>query len=96
MHSTIVLKSEFEKQMKLLKNNNYVTLTAAEFKLFMENKIKIPTKSILITFDDGFKNNYYEAYPILKKYNFTALNFMITSHITKKDSKYDGSKQSIL
>ena len=82
--------------MKILNENKYTTLTAAEFKLFMENKIKVPTKSIVITFDDGFKNNYYEAYPILKKYNFTALNFIITSHITEKNSKYDGSENQYL
>ncbi|MGM0902160.1 MAG: polysaccharide deacetylase family protein [Bacillota bacterium] len=75
--------------MALLKKHDYVTLTAAEFNLFMESKVDIPKNSILLTFDDGFKNNYHEAYPILKKYNFTALNFVITGNITEKDTKYD-------
>nr|WP_246629243.1 polysaccharide deacetylase family protein [Mesobacillus maritimus] len=62
----------------------------------MDNKIDIPQNSILLTFDDGFKNNYQEAYPILKKYNFTALNFVITGNITEKDNKYDPMGQQYL
>ncbi|SEM94005.1 Peptidoglycan/xylan/chitin deacetylase, PgdA/CDA1 family [Mesobacillus persicus] len=89
LQETIVLKSEFENQMAVLKKHDYVTLTKAEFQLFLENKLDIPKNSVLITFDDGFKNNYHEAYPILKKHNFTALNFVITSHVTPEESKYD-------
>lgn len=89
LHNTIVLKSEFKKQMNYLKQQGYITLTAAEFQLFMDNKLEIPKKSILITFDDGFKNNYEEAYPILKENGFTAINFIITGHISEKQQKYD-------
>ena len=43
------------------------------------NKKRIPHKTVSITFDDGYKNNYLCAYPILKKYNFPATIFIITS-----------------
>lgn len=89
LYSTIVLKSEFEQQMAFLKQQQFTTLTATELALFMKNKLEIPQNSVVITFDDGFKNTYYEAYPILKKYNFTAINFLITGYITEKDSKFE-------
>lgn len=92
LNETIVLKSEFEKQMQLLKDDNYVTLTAKEFQLFMNGELNVPKKSVLITFDDGFKENVVEAYPILKKNNFTAINFLITAAMTEENSKYDAKE----
>lgn len=87
LQSTIVLTSEFEKQMEYLAKHNYTSLTAEEFYLYMQNKITVPKNSILITFDDGFKNNLDAAYPILKKHKFTAINFIDTGHITEKNNK---------
>lgn len=87
LHSTIVLASEFEKQMAFLEKHNYNSLTAEEFYLFMENKIVVPKNSILITFDDGLENNLDTAYHILKKYKFTAISFIDTGQIVEKKSK---------
>lgn len=89
LNETIVLKSEFEKQMQLLKDDNYVTLTAKEFQLFMNGELNVPKNSILLTFDDGFKDNVVEAYPILKKNNFTAISYLITANIEEKSTKYN-------
>lgn len=87
LQSTIVLTSEFEKQMAFLAKHNYTSLTAEEFYSFIQNKSVVPKNSILITFDDGFKNNFDATYQILKKYNFTAINFIDTGQITEKNSK---------
>lgn len=87
LQSTNVLISEFEKQMTFLAKRNYTALTAEEFYLFMQNKIAVPQNSILITFDDGVKNNLEAAYPILKKHKFTAINFIDTGQITERNSK---------
>lgn len=88
INQMIVLKEDFEKQMLYLKENGYITLTLEELYLFFTNKINIPNKSVVLTFDDGYKDNYVEAYPILKKYNFNAVNFIITSKITKRKYTY--------
>ena len=59
---------KFELLMKLLKNNTYV------FPIEKINEIKkYPSKPIVaISFDDGYRDFYYNAYPILKKYNLPA------------------------
>ncbi|MFA9558162.1 polysaccharide deacetylase family protein [Evansella sp. AB-rgal1] len=88
LHSTIILKNTFEEQMALLHEHNYTTLTAKELLLFLKKEIEVPKNSVVLTFDDGFKDNYVEVYPILKNHDFHALNFIITAAITKRDPKY--------
>lgn len=95
LQSTIVVTSEFEKQMAFLANEKYTSLTAEEFYLFMQNKITVPQNSILITFDGGFKTNLETAYPILKKYDFTAINFIDTGQVTEKNSKTSVTVQDL-
>ncbi|QTM99194.1 polysaccharide deacetylase family protein [Sediminibacillus dalangtanensis] len=92
LYDTIVLKSAFEEQMQFLHDHDYTTLTVKEFLLFMQGKIEVPRKSVLLTFDDGFKDNFIEAYPIMKKYQFTAANFLVTGFVSKREDKFSSSK----
>ena len=73
----IVTKENFEKQMTFLKDNDYVTLTMQELYLFLSKEIEIPEKSVVLTFDDGYKDNFIEAYPLLKKYDFSAVTLLL-------------------
>jgi peptidoglycan/xylan/chitin deacetylase (PgdA/CDA1 family) len=84
VNSMIVFKKEFEKQMKYLHENGYVTLTLKELYAYLNEEIEIPDKSVVLTFDDGYKDNYVEAYPALKKYGFKATNFVVTGAVTYK------------
>lgn len=79
----------FEIHLKYLVNNyniiGYQDLTQNLF----ENK-KLPENPLLLTFDDGDVSNYEVAYPLLKKYNKTAIFFIITDLInTKKPFWWD-------
>lgn len=76
-------KDLFEIQMKFLKDNNYITLSLDELYDFLSFNKPIPKKSVVITFDDGYIDNYLNAYPILKKYNFRATIFVITDNVNK-------------
>ena len=67
----------FRKQMKLLKILGYKTLTLDEYYNWKKSKLKLPYKSILITFDDGFQNIYDYAIPILLQYKLKACIFII-------------------
>ncbi|MBH0161891.1 polysaccharide deacetylase family protein [Fictibacillus sp. 26RED30] len=84
----IVTKADFNKQMTYLKDEGYVTLSLNELHGFLNRDIALPEKSVVITFDDGYKDNFIEAYPILKKYDFKAVNFIITGAISNKVHPY--------
>jgi len=71
----------FELQMRYLKGNGYRTITAEELRAFLEYRQSLPKKSVLITMDDGYRSVYSIAYPILKKYGFTAIFFVYTDFV---------------
>ena len=66
-----------------LKENGFTTLSTDELYDFMVKNKPVPKKSVLITFDDGYEDNYTNAFPILKKYNFKATIFVITGYVDK-------------
>lgn len=68
-----VKPSEFEKQISWLVKNGFTSFTLSE----LVNLKKIPQKSVCITFDDGFGDNFTNAYEILKKYKFKATIFLV-------------------
>lgn len=78
-----VSKAQFREEMEYLKKNGYNTLSADEFYDFIVKDKPVPKKSLLITFDDGYENQYANAYPILKKYKFHAIMFIITNYLDK-------------
>lgn len=78
---------EFEKQMKYLYENNYITLKLQDIVDFYYNGKSIPEKSVLITFDDMYKSAKIYAYPILKKYNFSAVGFLVEDWIFHNEEK---------
>lgn len=89
LSSTIVLLEDFKQQMKILHKNGFFTLTLEEFEKYITSEIPVPEKSVLLTFDDGHKNNYIEAYPVLKKYGFHAVEFLITNRNKDKIVPYN-------
>lgn len=68
-------------QLQLVKDLGYTTLTMSELNDYIINNKEIPKKSILITFDDGYADNYVHAFPILKELDMKATIFVISSGI---------------
>ncbi len=85
----------FEQQMKYLKDNGYRVISPADLLGFLEYRTQIPKKSVLITFDDGYKSVYDIAWPILKEYGFTATAFVYTDYvgISKKALSWENLRQ---
>ncbi|UHL65848.1 polysaccharide deacetylase family protein [Paralcaligenes sp. KSB-10] len=70
----------FERQLAWLSRRGYRSLTSDEFAGHLHGRA-VPARSILITFDDGYLDNWVYAYPLLKKYGFSALIFLVTSWV---------------
>ena len=68
---------QFEAQMAYLAAEGYTTITIDEMMDAYEHGTPLPEKPVIITFDDGYADNYENAYPILKKYGFKATIFLI-------------------
>ncbi|NOQ55755.1 MAG: polysaccharide deacetylase family protein [Nanohaloarchaea archaeon] len=75
----MVTKDEFENQMRYI-SLKYRPISLNQF-LDDAKKGKIKKKSIVITMDDGYKDNYTNAYPILTKYNVPASIFLTSGLI---------------
>lgn len=82
-----VSPANFDAQVKYLKDNNYEPLKLADLadperkmisKIIFEKK-----KPIVLTFDDGYKDAFTDALPVLKKYEFTGTFFIIKNYIGK-------------
>ena len=71
----------FDLQMRYLKENGYRVINPEELRAFLEYRQSLPKKSVLITMDDGYRSVYSIAYPILKKYGFTAIFFIYTDFV---------------
>ncbi|MBC8015896.1 MAG: polysaccharide deacetylase family protein [Sporomusaceae bacterium] len=81
-HALSVSPEEFEEQMEYLYKNGYTTITPDQLMSYLKSGKQLPDKPILITFDDGYLDNYTNAYPIMKKYGFTATIFIITGLVS--------------
>ncbi|MDU4145224.1 polysaccharide deacetylase family protein, partial [Clostridium sp.] len=80
-NEVIISPDRLREQLQFIKDSGYTTLTISEFNDYIINKKSIPEKSILITFDDGYMDNYTNAFPILKELDMKATIFVITSVI---------------
>ncbi len=73
---------DFDAQMKYLAENGYNSITPKEMLEAFEKGEALPEKTVVITFDDGYLDNYLNAYPILKKYNLKGTIFIITDYVS--------------
>ena len=71
---------DFEKQIQYL-SQRYKFISLDELAQCIMDKKPFPPRSVCITFDDGNKDNYINAYPILKKYNVPATIFLVSNQI---------------
>ncbi|MDR1702476.1 MAG: polysaccharide deacetylase family protein [Sporomusaceae bacterium] len=72
-----VLSAEFARQMKFLKTAGYNTIKAENLTQYLSGQTPLPAKPVLLTFDDGYEDNYLNALPLLQEYNFTAIVFPV-------------------
>jgi peptidoglycan/xylan/chitin deacetylase (PgdA/CDA1 family) len=88
-----VKPSEFERQMKFLKENNFEVIDLEEL---MNLDFESAKNKVILTFDDGYEDNFLNAFPVLKKYNFRATIFINTDLMGKEITARKGTKMKIL
>lgn len=84
--------SKFSDQLKYLKDNDYYFPTWDEVSDFVDGKVDLPKKSVVITIDDGHESLYKLAIPKLDKYKIPATAFIITKNFDASNlEKYKNS-----
>lgn len=87
VHGIYVTTEQFEKHLKYLKDNGYQTVTFEDLKNGnYRHRFDRGNKWVVLTFDDGYKDNYTNAFPILKKYGFKGVIYLLG---TLKYNKWD-------
>ncbi|MFH1946589.1 MAG: polysaccharide deacetylase family protein [Candidatus Magasanikbacteria bacterium] len=80
----IVTPAEFERQMAYLQEAGFTPIIFGRlYNYFQGQETDWPERPVIITFDDGTKSHYENAFPILQKYNFLATFFIFTNPIGK-------------
>lgn len=88
-----VTSADFEKQMKWLDRVGYNTITFEDYEMYMEGKLTLPKKSVIITFDDGYLDTFTDAIPIMLKYNMRGVIYVMGNrrmqHAEWEDHEHD-------
>ena len=79
-----VSPENFEWQMTYLKEHNYDVIPLGELVEAVEEGRSLPRKTAVITFDDGYENNYTQAFKVLKEYGFPATIFVPSDKVGTK------------
>ena len=85
-----VSPKNFAKQMEYIKKNGYEVISLDELVSSINNKRLLKRNKVVITFDDGYKDNFQYAYPVLKKFNFPATIFLIPDFMEETFSNKKG------
>jgi peptidoglycan/xylan/chitin deacetylase (PgdA/CDA1 family) len=71
----------FEAQMRMLSERGWTAITLADLHAHMSEGAELPPKPVVLTFDDGYLDNWVYMYPIIKRYNLHAVVWMTTDFV---------------
>ncbi len=86
----------FEKHISYLRNSGFTGLHTEDFLSILSGKQHPPERPIVITFDDGWLDNWLYAFPVLKKYHMKAVIFAVTSLVADKARRGRDDEKSVL
>ncbi len=76
-----VSPQRFQEQMEWLAKNGYQSISLDQLYERIKNNRPIPARSVVLTFDDGYEDFYTEAWPVLKRYRYTATAYIINHKV---------------
>ncbi len=79
---------DFEVQLRYLANEGYHAVRLSDLVTYLQCGTTLPAKPIVLSFDDGYKDAYTVAFPLLKKYGFTGTFFIFSKPIDEENRDY--------
>ena len=83
-----VSPENFEAQLKYLSDNGYKTISLYDLHANLSSGAPLPPKSIILTFDDGYRDAYEHAFPLLRKYGMVGTFFVVTDFASSANPDY--------
>ena len=77
-HGIWVSALQFTSQLESLRRRGFQTITFRDYDLFLRHEGALPRRPIILTFDDGYADNYRVAFPLLEKFGFKAVIYAVT------------------
>ena len=87
--SFAVTSKRFEEHINQMKKDGYYFVSLDEYIAYAKGEKVLPEKSVMVTFDDGYRSFYTKAYPILKKYDIPAMLAIVSSWTNLEEKPND-------
>jgi peptidoglycan/xylan/chitin deacetylase (PgdA/CDA1 family) len=71
----------FEQQLKYLRDNDYQSVSFTDLADCLEYGAPLPERPVILSFDDGWENQFAHAFPLLQQYGFTATFYVVTNYL---------------
>ncbi len=89
--------SRFREHLGWLDRRGFTTITFEDYRLFQQGVLNLPKRPVILTFDDGYYDNYKYAFPLLKQYGMKAVMFVlgnrkITQNTWDRDPALSGER----
>ena len=82
---------QLNQQLEYLEKTGFNPISFNDFKTFEKGLKTLPKKPVILSFDDGYRNNLDLAYPLLRRYKFPAIFFICTDYIGKTNGWDNGN-----
>lgn len=83
-----VAPDQFESHLAYLQQTGYTTISFTQLAFALSQQAALPDKPIIITFDDGYRDHYENAFELLSEYGFTGTFFIFTQPIQTANVDY--------
>ncbi len=88
----VISPSMLERDLQYLTERGYTAVTVSDLIAYVEDGAELPEKPVMLTFDDGYYNNYCNAYPLLQQYGMCAVLSPVGT-LTEQFSQTDDTEE---
>lgn len=90
----IITPAAFEDDLKYIRSQGFTTVVMEDIIAYVKEGRPLPERPIMITFDDGYYNNYLNVYPLLQKYQMKAVISIIGAETDKYSERPEEKSES--